>query len=271
MRFLPYGLLTDYAVSGLCIALTLFSMCSRWFLQWNNARRRLDQMRRYEVGFGKPSEQTQLAMGSGQFHRIEEEFAGVGFELLGDYVIAGGTKDEVSLHNAPLASPFGADVKEEFRFAHASVCRVLVHREHGCIASIASPLSSTPKENRVGIGLHYLIVSVGNGWTYSSHADLPPLMDVESSARDLASYEGKLPPAGLLKAHLSRRDELARAGGFAWEAPLSLEQIIEWETQRYARIRDWASQRSAFSLMRLERRGRRKPQRELLGDLRGKL
>lgn len=268
-RAFPF-LLVVRALPFLLIGLSFYSVVRVWVMFWTSWSKRLDQMRRYEVGFGKPPEKTQRAMQSGEFHRIEEEFTGLGFELLGDYVIAGGTQDNVPAFDAPLAAPSGDSVKQEFKYAHASVCRVLVHRNDSCIASITSPLSTLPRDDNPYLGT--LIASLGEGWTYTTHADLPPpLLEMESSSRDLSSFEGQIPVDQLLEFHLARRAEIARAGGFAWGAPPSIEQLTEWETQRYARIREWASRRSPWSLRRAEQRGRRKLQREWLGELRGQL
>ena len=260
----------DSLIAIVLAAFTLWPLYQAWVGRWKDARRRLDQMRRYEVGFGTPSEETKRSMQDGEFHRLESELVGLGFELLGDYVIAGGTHDNVPLFDAPLAAPSGDNIKQEFKFAHASVCRALVHREYGCIASITSPLSTLPQDDNPYLGA--LIASLGEGWTYTTHADSPPaLLEMESSPRDLSSFEGQIPIAELLEFHLKRRTEIARAGGFAWQAPPSKEQLIEWETQRYARVREWAKGRSPRSLLRAEQRGHREPQHEWLGELRGKL
>lgn len=253
-------------------AWSVFLVYRQQAARWQVVHKQLDEMRRYEVGFGSPSEKTQAAMAQEPFHQREDEFLEMGFRVLGDYVIAGGTTDEVAALNAPLASPFGDSKKEEFRLAHSSACRVMVHEENKCIASIVAPLLalSNPKED--GSNFRFLIASAGNGWTYSSHADEPPLLsDLEATARDLSSFEGNVSPAQLLELHLRRRTDIARAGNFAWEEPLSLEKIIEWERQRYAHIREWAARTSPRTLLRAERRGRRKPARELLGELQGKL
>lgn len=226
-----------------------------FFRRYQEARESLAVWRHYEIHISPPDESFKREAETEEFHRFARSLSQLGFDLLGEYVLTGGSQFPVA------TSPR----KTEFLPTHFSLQRVLEHKRIGCVTLLSASL------RHEGPDISLQIVSSNGDWTYASEVGDPSGRDRGHSERTLKSFHGSLSAEQLLDDHLRRRDEIARAGNFAWGAPMTLEQIHENEETFAAYLRAFSRQHSPRSFMKWERQSKPHTAREWLGELEGHL
>jgi len=258
----------------ICVA--FYSVClwgprsERFWRKWKDARGWLENLRRLELRLSPPTERMRENLCSAVFRAAEEPFFVLGFEELGEFVLMGGTEESVQQPSAPLPSPHTASTSTKLNYNSADICRVLVHREQGCVATIFAPVSYKAFEEATRFDCR--VASWSDEWIYTSYASDAPLGVWSFTGHDLFSCHGKISVSQLVETHFAQRAKVADAAQIVWNAaPITVEDVIHWENVRYHWMLEWAKHQSPWSVLKLNRQANRQIHPEWLGELSGKL
>jgi hypothetical protein len=184
-----------------------------------------------------------------QLQRATGQMEALGFAALGDHLsrVHYSKREDTPQVFAPIADPTAAPRSHLERDRPASFTRVMTHPAHGCLAMITfiSPIDSRGKVAKEA--LYFVTLMSFNGtadgdWSYATtnrdfKANLRAMMNLLRQPRQLSTLIPGALPDELLRTHLARRDDVAKAAGVAWKSEVTLEDEYAIEENLYSHTR----------------------------------
>lgn len=205
----------------------------------------------------------------------------LGFEWLEDHAVR--PVQTRAGEPPPIADPLAPSfVPDKLRLN--SLGRILVHREHGCLAKIMAIMIFKAADGSVAdTSFSVALVStarLGNqAWHYSTsnrvaNATNDALMMITRSPQYLTTRMPNAPVSQLLRVHLARRADIARVAGLRWKRDVSLADDYASEESAVENLRRVYARLNPFSMAWLIFKNKRAPlssRLEWLGELRGQI